>query len=344
MTMNTEPQTNISLKDYSTMRLGGNAAYLIDITSARQIGKAVEWADAQNLPVIMIGSGSNIVWKDAGYRGLVMVNKIAGYEVQHQGDQSFITVGAGEPWDSVVARSILEELSGIEQLSLIPGMAGATPIQNVGAYGRETSDVLVCVQAYDRQAKKVVVIPKIDCGFGYRTSRFKTTDKGRFFITSITYALTKNPPMPPFYASLQSYLREHNIKQPSSADIREAVIAIRTSKLPDPKIVANCGSFFANPILDSDKLYEVQEKHPDIKFWLTDDGRAKVSAGWLLEQLGLKGYHEPNTGMAISDKQALVFINEKAPNTASLLAFRDAIVKAVQDKYDITLEQEPELI
>lgn len=342
--MSVEPQANVSLKNHSTMRLGGNAAFLLEITAASQIGPAIAWADERTLPIIMIGGGSNIVWNDAGFNGLVLVNKIAGFEVQHQGDQTFITVGAGEPWDSVVARTILEELSGLEQLSLIPGTAGGTPVQNVGAYGREVSDVLVCVQAYDRQDKKVIVIPKIDCGFGYRTSRFKTTDKERFFITSITYALTKNPPMPPFYDSLQKYLRENNISHPTSAQIRDGVIAIRSSKLPDPRIVANCGSFFSNPIVDTDELYELQTKFPAIKFWLTDEGRAKISAGWLLEQLNLKGYHEPNTGMAIWENQALVMVNEKAPNTASLIAFRDAIVKSVKERYGITLEQEPELI
>ena len=339
-----QPQTNISLKQHSTMRLGGNAAFLMDITSASQIGEAVAWAEAKNISVIMIGSGSNIVWNDVGYPGLVLVNKIAGYEVQHQGEQSFITVGSGEPWDSVVARSVLDELSGIEQLSLIPGTTGATPIQNVGAYGREISDVFVCVQAYDRVEKKIVVVPKVDCDFAYRTSRFKTTDKGRFFITSVTLALTKNQPMPPYYKSLEQYLREHEIKHPTSAQIREAVIQIRSSKLPDPKLVANNGSFFSNPIIDSYQLAEIQDTYPKISYWLTDDGRAKISAGWMLEQLGLKGYHEPNTGMAIWDKQALVLVNENAPNTASLLAFRDAIVTAVQDKFGITLEQEPELI
>lgn len=326
------------------MRLGGNAAYLLDISDANQIGPALEWADAQQLPAIMIGGGSNIVWSDKGYNGLVMVNKIAGFEVQLQGDQTFIIVGAGEPWDSVVARSILQELSGLEQLSLVPGTTGATPIQNVGAYGRETSDVLVCVQAYDKVDKKIVVIPKIDCGFAYRTSRFKTTDKGRFFITSVTYALTKNDPMPPFYASLEKYLKERKITRPNSAQVREAVIAIRTAKLPDPKLVANCGSFFANPIIESGQLTELQDKFPEISFWLTDDGRVKLSAAWMLEQLGLKGYREPNTGMAIWDKQALVMVNENAPNTASLIAFRDAIIAAVKQKFGITLEQEPELI
>ncbi|MGI9027836.1 MAG: UDP-N-acetylmuramate dehydrogenase [Candidatus Saccharimonadales bacterium] len=342
--MQIEPRVNVSLRDYSTMRLGGPAAFLLDINAASQIGPAIDWAEARNLPVVMIGGGSNIIWNDAGFNGLVLVNKIAGYEVQPQGEQIFITVGAGEPWDSVVARGVNEGLSGIEQLSLIPGNTGATPIQNVGAYGREISEVLVCVQAYDRQEKKVVVISQSDCGFAYRTSRFKTTDKGRFFITSVTLALTKHFPMPPFYDSLEKQLLEHGIHQPNVSQIRAAIVMIRSSKLPDPAVVANCGSFFGNPIVDSSRLNQLIDKHPGLKYWLLSDGQAKISAGWLLEQLGLKGYHEPNTGMAIWDKQALVFVNESAPNTLSLLAFRDAIIKSVQDKFGVTLEQEPELI
>lgn len=326
------------------MRLGGLASYLLDITSANQIPKAIEWAEERNLPVIMIGGGSNIIWNDAGFNGLVLVNKIPGYEVQHQGEQTFITAGAGEPWDSVVARSILEELSGIEQLSLIPGTTGATPIQNVGAYGKEIADVLVSVHAYDKQTKSMIVIPKTDCGFGYRTSRFKTTDKGRFFITSVTLSLTKNKPMPPYYSVLENYLADNKIANPTSGQIRDAVMNIRNSKLPDPKRVANCGSFFANPIISPAEFEPIKASFPDIKYWLTNDGQVKIAAGWMLEQLGLKGYKEPNTGMSIWDKQALVMVNENAPNTASLLAFRDAIIKAVQDKFNVTLEQEPELI
>jgi UDP-N-acetylmuramate dehydrogenase len=337
-------QENVSLKNYSTMRLGGTARYVQEIHTPGEIGPAIDWAESQGLETIMIGEGSNIVWRDEGFNGLVLVNKIAGFEIQHQGEQSFVTAGAGEPWDSVVMRCVMEELSGIEQLSLVPGTAGATPIQNVGAYGREISDVLVSVIAYDKVEKKMVVIPKIDCAFGYRTSRFKTTDKGRFFISSITLTVTKNRPMPPFYGALDKYLKAHGMKQPTVQEIRDSVIDIRNSKLPNPKVVANCGSFFGNPIVDAFKLDELQEQYPLIPYWLTDDGRVKLSAAWLLEQLGLKGYHEPNTGMAIWDKQALVFVNEKAPNTASLLAFRDAIVEAVDKKFQVKLEQEPELI
>lgn len=326
------------------MRLGGSAAYLQEIDSSLQIQPAIAWAEAKNLPVLMVGGGSNIIWSDAGFSGLVLVNKILGYEVQEQGEQTFITAGAGENWDSVVARTVDAGLSGIEQLSLIPGSTGATPIQNVGAYGREIAEVLVCVQAYDRTEKKMVVLPKIDCGFAYRTSRFKGEDKGRFFITSVTLALTHNSPLPPFYASVQHYLDQYGIKRPSNAQIREAVVDIRNSKLPDPAKVANCGSFFHNPIIPIEQLEELKDTCPEIKYWVVDGENVKISAGWLLEQLGLKGYHEPNTGMAIWDKQALVFVNENAPSTAALIAFRDAILKSVKDKFGIDLVQEPELI
>lgn len=340
-----KPLENVLLSAFSTMRLGGPARYLAEVRTLAEVETAVAWAEANQVKdIIMIGVGSNIVWGDKGYPGLVLVNKISGFELQPQDEHTFLTVGAGEPWDSVVARTVDQGLSGIEQLSLIPGLAGATPVQNVGAYGREIADVLVCVQAYDRTEKNMITIPKIECGFGYRTSRFKTTDKGRFLITSITLSLTKNPPSPPFYASLQSYLTEHKIAEYTSANIRQAVITIRSSKLPDPALVANNGSFFANPFIPRMHLEDLKERFPGIIYWDVSDDTVKVSAAWLIEYLGLKGYHEPNTGMAIWDKQPLVLVNEHAKNTASLIAFRDAILEAVEKKFDIKLEQEPELI
>lgn len=326
------------------MRLGGPARYLLEIKSASEIAPAIEWAEQKNLDVIMIGVGSNIVWRDEGFGGLVLVNKIMGFELQKQEFASFATIGAGEPWDSVVARIVAEDLSGVEQLSLIPGLTGATPVQNVGAYGREIADVLVTVQAYDRQEKKMVVIPKSECNFSYRKSRFNTSDKGRFFITSITLTLSPNPPMPPFYATLQNYLDQNNIKKYTPATIRDAVIAVRSSKLPDPAKVANCGSFFWNPIVDFEKIQELRDKYPNIKYWEVGNEEYKLSAAWILEWLGLKGYHEPHTGMAIWDKHSLVFVNEKAPNTAALLAFRDAILTRVKEKFGIELQQEPLLL
>jgi UDP-N-acetylmuramate dehydrogenase len=337
---------NVSLKDYSTMRLGGNARYLCEIEDYRDIPTIIDWADQNKLPVVMIGTGSNIIWGDEGYPGIVIVNKIPGYEVQDQGEQQFIIVGAGEEWDSVVERTVQAQLSGLEFLSLIPGTAGATPIQNVGAYGKEIADTLVCVQAYDRVDKKMVVIPKSECDFGYRTSRFKTKDKGRFFITSLTFSLSKRLPLPPFYPAITNYLENNKISIMgiTTKILRDVVIAVRSEKLPDPKIVANCGSFFHNPVITMMELEEIRGDYPGIVYWPVGDDMAKVSAAWLLEQLGLKGYHEPNTGIAVWEKQALVFVNEKATSTAQLLAFRDAVIKSVQEKFGITLEQEPELL
>lgn len=326
------------------MRLGGPAKYLLDITSPQQIEPALQWAAQRNCKVIMIGDGSNIVWNDQGFDGLVLVNKIMGFELQDQEFETFVNINAGENWDSTVAKTVEAGLSGIENLSLIPGTAGATPVQNVGAYGKEIADTLVCVQAYDTLEKKMVVIPKTECDFSYRKSRFNGKDKGRFMITSITLALSKNPPMPPFYGALQTYLSQHNITTYTPQIIRKAVMAVRNSKLPDPAKVANCGSFFANPIIEKYQLEELIDKFPGIPHWDIGDNTSKISAAWMLDQMGLKGYHEPNTGMATWDKHALVFVNEKAKDTASLIAFRDAIIKKAEEKFGVTLKQEPELI
>ncbi|HYF96817.1 MAG TPA: UDP-N-acetylmuramate dehydrogenase [Patescibacteria group bacterium] len=339
-----EPKQNVPLSQHSTMRLGGPAKYLMEITELSQIEPAIEWAETQGCKIIMIGDGSNIVWTDQGFDGLVLVNKILKFEIQEQEYQTFATIGAGENWDKSVERIVKAGLSGVENLSLIPGTTGATPVQNVGAYGKEIADVLVCVEAYDTSEKKMVIIPKTECNFSYRKSRFNQEDRGRFFITSITLALAKSPPMPPFYGALQNYLSQHQITTYTSEIIRKAVIEIRNSKLPDPTKVANCGSFFANPIVDNLQMEDLVQKFPDMPHWETSGSESKISAAWLLEQLGLKGYHEPNTGMAIWDKHSLVLVNEKAPDTASLLAFRDAIIKRVEEKFGIILKQEPELI
>jgi UDP-N-acetylmuramate dehydrogenase len=336
---------NVPLGSYSTMRLGGPAAYLVDITERTQIHEAVEWARARQLPVIMIGTGSNIVWKDEGFPGLVMVNKIMGFEVfEEDADNAYITIGAGENWDSVVQRIVESGYSGVEELSLIPGTTGATPVQNVGAYGREISEVLTTIEAYDSQENKLVTIPASDCGFGYRTSRFKTTDRGRFFIISITLHVMKSAPKQPFYETVKSYFENNGITDFSPQKVRDAVIAIRSSKLPDPSLVANNGSFFQNPIVSHQQLIQLLADYPGLVHWPRDDDSAKISAAWLVEQAGFKDFHDPETGMATWSKQPLVFVNEHAEKTAQLIAFRQKILDAVEAKFQITLQQEPELL
>jgi len=336
---------NVPLAQHSTMRLGGTAAYLTEITERHELPEALAWAEERKLPVIMIGDGSNIVWRDEGFPGLVLVNKITGIEEQIEDEENYyVTVAAGENWDSVVARITDRGMTGIEALSLIPGTAGATPVQNVGAYGQEIADTLVSVEAYDNQAKQFINIPAMDCGFGYRTSRFKTADRGRFFITAITLHLLRGNPKPPFYRTLQGYFEEHGVQNPTAQQTRDAVIAIRRSKLPDPAVVANNGSFFANPVVGEDQYRELQDTYSGMPGWPTDDGRFKIPAAWLIEQAGFKDYHDTETGIGTWPAQPLVLVNEHATSTAQLLAFRQKIIESVQQRFNIQLEQEPELL
>ncbi len=341
-----KPQQNVSLATYSTMGLGGAAAYLLEVRDRMVVAEAFQWARSRSLPIMMIGGGSNIVWRDEGFAGLVLVNKIKGFE-QYAEDESnvYVTIGAGENWDACVERTVQAGLTGIEALSLIPGTAGGTPVQNVGAYGQEISDTLVSVEAFDTKSGSFMTLPAADCNFGYRTSRFKTSDHGRFFIISLTLHLIKDNPMPPFYASVQTYFDQHNIKEYSPVNLRQAVVDIRTAKLPDPAVTPNTGSFFSNPVIDESALRRLQDTYTSVPYWETKrEGKVKVSGAWLIEQGGLKDVHDEMTGMATWPTQPLVLVNEHAKTTADLLAFKQKIVDTVKTKFDITLEQEPELL
>lgn len=229
-------------------------------------------------------------------------------------------------------------------MSLIPGTAGAAPVQNIGAYGGELAYSLLELEAYDSAINAYVKLQNHDCNFSYRSSRFKTTDRGRFFITSITLTLRKTNPVPPFYDSLQRYLDEHGVHKYTPATIRKAVIDIRQNKLPDPEKVSNNGSFFTNPIVDAGKYQQLQQQYPDIKGWETKAGQVKIAAGWLVEKAGFKGVQDEATGMATWPNQALVLVNDHARGTADLLAFKQKILDRVQQMFGIILEQEPELL
>jgi len=340
-----EIQKNISLANYSTMGLGGQADFLATVTDRNSLVEALDWAEKNDQQVMMIGKGSNIVWGDQGFKGLIIVNDINRYEIFNEDDENtYVTVGSGENWDKIVERTVNAELSGIEALSLIPGTTGATLVQNVGAYGQEISQTLTVAEVYDKQDKKFINLNNEDCGFGYRTSRFKTTDKNRFFITAITLHLRKTHMEPPFYDALKYYLEANKITDFSPVSIRKAVIAIRSSKLPDPAKVKNCGSFFANPVITKDQFDQLKNQFPDLKYWLMDNNRVKLSAAWLIEQAGFKDFHDPETGMATWPNQPLVLVNETAKSTADLLKFKAKIENTVFEKFKIRLEQEPELV
>ena len=332
--------TDIPLKNYVTMRLGGNARFMTDIHSSAEVAQIVQKAAEQNLHMYVLGGGSNTVVRDEGFDGLVLRNRIPGFEVvADTASDTTIKIGAGENWDSVVKRTVDMNLIGIECLSAIPGTAGAAPVQNIGAYGQEVAETLISLEAYDIQDGQHVTLTNEQCGFSYRHSIFRGESAGRYIITSITLRLYKAAPQPPFYRAVQDYLDTNNVTLYTAKALRDAVMAIRKDKLPDPKERPNNGSFFKNAIVEDWQLSDLRAEYPDVPTYDMPDGRFKVPTGWLIEQTGLKG--QLLHGMRVHDKNALVLINESAASYADLAAARDEIIGAVRDTFRIIIEQEP---
>lgn len=332
--------TNIPLKSLTTIKLGGPAKYFAEVRTVQELHDLYVDARAKNVPVFIIGGGSNVVAHDEGYQGLILRMKIPGFEVLS--DDLYATtikVGAGEVWDDVVRRTVEMRLSGIEAMSAIPGSAGAAPVQNIGAYGQEISETLVSLEAYDTQSNSIVTLQNTDCEFSYRHSMFRGSQQGRYIITSITLRLSKTLPAPPFYESLQSYFDEHSISVFTQQTVRDAVSTIRADKLPDPAVRPSAGSFFKNAIIESWRMDSLRTQYPDIKAYEMGNDTFKISTGWLIEKTGLKG--QTLHGMHVNEKNALVLINESATSYADLAAARDEIIGKVRDTFQIVIEQEP---
>jgi UDP-N-acetylmuramate dehydrogenase len=270
----------------------------------------------------------------------VVHNRIPGFHVIGETpSDATLKIGAGESWDEVVHRCVEMNLTGIEALSAIPGSAGAAPVQNIGAYGQEIAETLVEVEAYDIQENQIVVLSNEACQFSYRYSIFRGDQTGRYVILSITLELYRAAPQPPFYKAVQEYLDLKNITLYTPQVIRDAVIAIRSEKLPDPKIQPNTGSFFKNAIVEDWQLGDLKKNFPDIPAYDLGNDTYKIPTGWLIEQTGLKG--QVLHGMRVHDKNALVLINEAATSYGDLAAAREEIIQAVYDKFHIQIVQEP---
>lgn len=345
----------VALSDYTTMRVGGLADFLIEISTEQDLVDAIEWAESNNLPTTVLGLGANTIFTDEGFKGLVIVNKLEGIQVVEENDEHTIVQSAsGEIWDDLVEFTVSKGLTGIEALTLVPGSVGAAPVQNIGCYGQELADTFHSLEAYDTKAKVFVQMEKDECRFSYRSSIFKTTDKnyekGRYIITSISLKLKKGQMQPPFYTTLQKYLDEHRVTDYSPASIRKALIVWRTLYLPDPNVVANSGSFFANPIVDKAKLEEIIHNNPEIEdletkwYWQLDDGTIKIAAGRLADAIGLKDWHDNETGMSTWKNSALIVVNEAAKGYKDLADFKQKYINAVKAHYGIELQQEPDLI
>ena len=335
-----ELHSNIPLKNYTTMRLGGPAQFMTDAHSTEEVAAICKDAASKNIRIFVLGGGSNVIARDEGFNGLVLRMRIPGFEIVADDPAgTTIKIGAGESWDDVVRRSVEMNLTGIEALSAIPGTAGAAPVQNIGAYGQEIAGTMVSLEAYDILDDRLVVLQNADCNFSYRNSIFRSTATGRYVITSITLRLSKNPPVPPFYKAVEEYFQANGITFYTPQAIRDAVIAIRRDKLPDPAERPNTGSFFKNAIIEDWQLADLQKQYPDIPAYDLPDGHYKIPTGWLIEQAGLKG--KVLHGMRVHDRNALVLINESATGYADLAAARQEIIGTVRDTFRITIEQEP---
>ncbi|HEX3082053.1 MAG TPA: UDP-N-acetylmuramate dehydrogenase [Candidatus Saccharimonadia bacterium] len=330
---------HIVLAPYTTMQVGGPCDFFVTVDDVAGVRAACDWAEARGVPVFVLGEGSNIIVSDKIVHRLVMKMEIPGFEVVAEDDETAtLEIGAGEHWDGVVERTVELGLAGIEAMSMIPGTAGATPVQNAGAYGQEVADTLVNVTAYDREKHKVVALEREDCGFGYRTSAFKRELAGRYVIVGITLRLSKRPPKPPTYTSLRRYLEARHIEQPTLKQIRSAVMAVRANVLPDPSVVPNSGSFFKNPIVNEQELERIKLRHPGVPYFEYGEDY-KLAAGWLLEACGFKGAE--HYGLQHWHGHALVITNPKQAGYGDLVKLVDLVVTKVRDKFGVTLEPEP---
>ncbi len=344
----------VETRHLSTMRIGGKALSLSILRTKSDIERFVERSDKNK--TIILGGGSNSIFSDTSLPYIIGLIKIRGVEVRQTNSKStMIRVGAGENWDKFVKFTVSKNLSGIEALSAIPGTVGASPIQNIGAYGSEVKDTIVLVEAYDTKTKKWVTLKNKDCQFSYRNSIFKKYPK-RWVITYVTFKLHPTHNLPrrnkakgdhinnvkiPNYKDVQNYFAEQGITSPNLKQIRKAIIKIRAHKLPDPKIIPNCGSFFKNPFISKLSAKKLKQKFPTLPLFESEEG-TKVPAGFLIDSLGLKGKTISN--IVIYKNNALVLTNPNKASFKDLLKAQKYISDSVYKKFGITLEREVNLV
>lgn len=323
---------NISISTLTTMRLGGPARYVVEVEKPEEIPEAYNFAKSKNLPTFILGGGANTIGHDEGFDGVIIKSNLKG--IIENNNQ--ITAMSGEEWDAVVTYACERGLTGIEALSKIPGLTGAAPVQNIGAYGQDISQTLVSIEVYDTLDNTFKTLTKDDLQFSYRKSILNTTAKNRHFVISITLELKPGAMSRPFYNSIEKYITENNCNDFSPAGIREIVSKIRADKLPDPKEKASAGSFFKNVYLTEEEATKAEAKGYPV--YRGHDG-LKINSGWLIEQAGFSD--QLIHGMRINKKAALVLINESAKSYADLAAARQEIVDKIQTKFGYQLEQEP---
>ena len=332
-------KNNISLKPYNTFGIEVNAAKFLEINNSEELKNILSIIQDD---ILILGGGSNVLFT-RDFEGLVIKNNIKGIEVLNDNDDEIILkVGGGENWHEFVLYCIENGFAGVENLSLIPGSVGASPMQNIGAYVVEVKDLIVEVEAFDLKNFSIQNFSNQSCEFEYRGSIFKTKQKGNYFITAVTFKLSKSCKLNTSYGAIENELERMNIHNPTIKDVSNAVINIRKSKLPDPAEIGNSGSFCKNPIVSEEFKNEVQKKYPDAPNYPQNNGTYKLAAGWLIEKCGWKGKRIGNYG--VHKNQALVLVNYEGANGSDIFDLAEKSIQSVNQVFGILLEREVNLI
>ncbi len=331
--------SDFDLTAYNTFGIMARAEFFSAIQSIDELPALNDRFRKENK--LVLGGGSNLLLTK-NLAGIVLHNRIPGISVFEEDDTGvFLQAGAGVVWHDLVMYAVKNGWGGLENLSLIPGKVGAAPIQNIGAYGVELCDVFECLEAFHLESGEVHLFRKSDCAFGYRNSVFKNKFRGQYVILNLTVRLKKSPEFKIEYGAIRHQLSKMNVSQLSVKAISEAVIEIRRNKLPDPTVIGNAGSFFKNPVVDSDTFHSIQNRFPDVPHYLSGVNY-KIPAAWLIEQCGFKGLRVGNTGCF--EKQPLVIVNYGNATGQEIFNFSENIINKVHDRFAITLEREVNVI
>ena len=334
-------QHNISLKAFNTFGVDAVAHSFITVSSEAQLEHVFNDLINSDQPYLILGGGSNLLFTQ-DYNGVIVKNEIEGIDVVNEDEEYvYVKAGAGVNWHEFVLHCINQNWGGVENLSLIPGTVGAAPVQNIGAYGVELKDVLHSLRFWDIRKHQMISFDNDACAFGYRNSIFKQDLKGLAVICDVTFRLTKQHRVKVGYGAIQDQLAKQGITEPTIRDVSNAVIAIRSSKLPDPKLIGNAGSFFKNPVVTQHFFENLQKCYPDVAAY-PSGADVKLAAGWLIEQAGWKGFHEG--GVGCYEKQALVLVNFGGATGKEILYLAQRIQASVKGKFDVELEMEVNII
>lgn len=333
---------NFSLQEFNTFGLDVRAQMFARFKSADDLHQILTHPAHVRLPLLILGGGSNVLFL-SDFNGLVLKNEMGGISLLDQDDKYyFVKAGAGENWHQFVMTCIENGWAGLENLSLIPGNVGASPMQNIGAYGVEIKDRFLELEAYNLVTGKVEIFNNAACAFGYRESVFKNIYKGKYIILSVTYRLLKTPDYNTSYGAIAAELESMGVKELSIRAVSEAVINIRNSKLPNPKELPNAGSFFKNPVISLEKWKKISQLHPEIPHYTAPDNHIKLAAGWLIEHAGWKGKRVGNVGMHA--QQALVLVNYGGATGSELYDHSTRVKDSVFEKFGVELEREVNVI